>query len=295
MSNAAKIVDKSENRFFKADNTDDTNFYDDDNNSLSYVFNDRRLNLRQRDRYVLSSSLPNKLKGTILKNWSANKYHGSNVASSLLIVFTTIIICVSALIFSIFVMPQLYEICLGLDAPNIRYLEFFYSICSSGGILLIILFFFGFILFFLIFSNFINRVEKMQEEADLLSLLASVKRNEQWKVLELVTNKKCFPKTFSIIRKAIESMKSGEKQDESFNNIGFSSYTEWFLHLSYFENDRSVLKEGSIILNERIMLSSISAVRITELIVLLIQCMFFAVFAYFIYSSMNNILLGCMP
>ena len=68
---------------------------------LKQAFYDYRLKLKQKDRFVLASSLSDRQKGIILRNWSESKYHGSNTLSYLIIIFTTIVICNVALFASL--------------------------------------------------------------------------------------------------------------------------------------------------------------------------------------------------
>ena len=289
----ANIIKKSE----KADKPENNNEYqqiENTYNNLKYALSDGRLELRQKDRYILASSLPNELKGAILKNWSSNKYNGSNAVSYLFIILTTIFLCVSLFLISLFVLPQYYVICLGINFPLKDLINALYHLSSSGGIFLILFLFLGFILFLIIFTHFFNNIGVMQEEADLLAVLSSVKREDQWKILDILSNRYCFPRIHRLLRKAINNMEKGENQDDCFENTALSSYAKWFLHLSFFENDRVVLKEGSMILNERIMLSSISAIKITEVLVVIVQSLFFALIAYILYGSLNSVVAGVM-
>ena len=260
--------------------------------SLQYALGDYRLKLKQKDRYVLASPIPDKLKGIILRNWSESKYHGSNVISYLMIFLTTFIICNVAFFASVFVIPQFYEILMGMNVPINDFFKSIYRI-GPGFIPLLMFGFFGFFIFFIIFSVVFNGIKKKQEEADLLSLLASVKRSEQLEILDMMANAKCFPKIFKNIRRVVDSLKQGEKQENSFTNIGLSPYTEWFLNLSYFEKDRTVLKEGAMIINEKIMLSSLSMIKFIEVLTVILQSTFFALMAYILYFSLNNIVSGC--
>ena len=259
---------------------------------LKFAFNDFRLKLKQKDRFVLASSLSDRQKGIILRNWSESKYHGSNILSYLMIIVTTLIICNVALVASSFVLPQFYEISLGMKVPINNFLKVIYN-SDPSLISIFLMFYFLFILFLIILCFSLNNMKKNQEEADLLALLSSVERSEQLKILDLMANSKCFPRIFKNIRRAVESLKNGEKQEDSFNNIGLSSYTEWFLNLSYFENDRTVLKEGAMIINEKIMLSSLSKIKFAEVLIVILQSMFFAFMAYVLFGSLNNIVLGC--
>ena len=259
---------------------------------LKFALGDYRLKLKQKDRYVLASSLSDKQKGIILKNWSESKYHGSNAVSYLLIFLTTLIICKVAFMASIFVLPQFFEISLGINVPINDFLKSVFR-TGPGFIPLLTFIFMGFLVFFVIFCNLLNGMKKKQEEADLLALLSSVKRSEQLEILDLLANSSCFPRIFKMIRRAVESLKQGENPDSCFSNTGLSSYTEWFLNLSYYEDDRAVLKEGSMIINEKIMLSSLSTIKFIEVVTVILQSMFFALMAYIIYGSLNYIVLGC--
>ncbi len=272
LSNAAYIIKKGED--------------------LRTAFNDYRLKLRQKDRFILSSSLSDRLKGIILRNWSESKYHGSNTLSYLMIVITTLIICHVVFSASVFVLPQFYEISLGMGVPINNFLK---NVYANGSALLplLLLGFGGSIVFLLILNFSIGNIKKTQEEADLLALLSSVKRSEQLAILDLVADARCFPRIWKILRRAVENMKSGEKPEDCFNNIGLSSYTEWFLNLSNYENDRIVLKEGAMLINEKIMLSSLSKIKFLEVIVVILQSIFFAFIAYTIFGTINAIVLGC--
>ena len=114
LNRAASII-KSSEKDTAEDNSEETE--NANNNTLRYALFDNRLELRQKDRYVLASSLPNELKGAIIKNWSENNYHGTNVMGYMFIIFTTFVICVAAFVFSMFAMPQFFEICLGMNVP----------------------------------------------------------------------------------------------------------------------------------------------------------------------------------
>lgn len=259
---------------------------------LKQAFYDYRLKLKQKDRFVLASSLSDRQKGIILRNWSESKYHGSNTLSYLIIIFTTIVICNVALFASCFVLPQFYEISLGMNVPLNNFFKVIYR-SNPETVTLFMIIYFLFILFLIIICISLSNMKKIQEEADLLALLSSVERSEQLKILDLMANSKCFPRIYKNIRRAVESLKTGEKQEDSFNNIGLSHYTEWFLNLSYFENDRAVLKEGAMIINEKIMLSSLSKIKFAEVLIVILQSMFFALMAYILFGSLNIVVLGC--
>ncbi|MBR4569826.1 MAG: hypothetical protein IKO19_04080 [Candidatus Riflebacteria bacterium] len=259
---------------------------------LRHAFSDYSLKLKQKDRFVLASSLSDRQKGIILKNWSESKFHGSNAISYLLVFITTIVICSTAFFASSFVLPQFYEISLGMDVPTNNLLKVVYR-SYPGLFFLFLLFYFGFICFLIVICFSLNNMKKEHEEADLLALISSFDRSEQLKILDMMANSSCFPRIHKNIRRAVESLKNGEKQEDSFNNIGLSHYTEWLLNLSYYENDRAVLKEGAMIINERIMLSSLSKIKIAEVLIVILQSMFFALMASVLFGSLNNIVLGC--
>ena len=272
LSNAAYIIKKGED--------------------LRFAFNDYRLKLKSKDRFILASSLSDMQKGIILRNWSESKYHGSNILSYLMVIATTIVFSGIVLVVSSLVLPQFCEISLGMNVPINSFLK---AVYTNGHVFLplVLFLFFGFSIFLLILSFSLDNISKTQEEADLLSLLASVKRSEQLAILDLVANVKCFPRIYKKLRRIVENLKNGEKLEDCFNNIGLSSYTEWFLNLSYFEKDRTILKEGAMLINEKIMLTSLSKIKFLEVVVVIIQSLLFAVIAFSLFASLNTVLLGC--
>lgn len=258
-----------------------------------FAFRNRSLIMKGKDKYILGSSLTDLQKGKIIKNWSEYRYHGSDVISYLLFLVTFAVLGSTIFICATFTLPQFCEINLGMGIPLNTFLSLFNSFGKLGFIILL----FGLVIFIAFIISLIslaNNNVKMQEEADFLSVLSAFDKDEQWKIIDSVLNKRCFPNIFNSISKVMNNIKNGENINDCLADSKISSYMKWFLQLSFFDNDRTVLKEGSIILNERIMLSSISYIKFFEVIIVIIESLVFLFVAYGFYSSLNSILLGCL-
>ena len=259
-----------------------------DNEALIYE-SLRGINISERDKFVLSLPIPDKVKGKILKSWSESKYFGSNIINYIYICIGVSVFAYCSLPIFPFIIPQFREILSGFGTVdknsilNIAYSSF----AENYHILPIVLI--VFVVFVIISCHLLSSVKKMQEEADFLALLSSVDKEEQYNVLDLVVVKNTFPIYFKKLRIILEKMKSGESIDYSNKNIGLSYYLLWFLQLSFYDSDRTAIKEGSNMLNERIMLHSMSAIKITEVLVVIIQSLVFLSFAYLIFGSLNEI------
>jgi uncharacterized membrane protein YdjX (TVP38/TMEM64 family) len=146
----------------------------------------------------------------------------------------------------------------------------------------------------LVISYFFNKLEKMQEESDLIAALSSVSQEEQLKLLDFIINDICFPKSYKKFLRIINSLKTGENFHDSIFYAGVSPYFGWLLQLSMFDKDRTALKEGSDLINERIALYALSSVKIIEIIVVILESLVFSLVAFVLYGSINGILLGSM-
>ncbi len=252
--------------------------------------------LKGRDRYILSLNIPDELKGKIIKSWSESKYHGDNIICYLFIILITGVFCVASFPIFPFVIPQFYEILLGTSNPvdNDFLLRLGYDLSYSRLFILpgIILFIF---VFLIIFSyGLFNKTKKIQEEADFLSFLSTLNESNRLPMLENVVNDICFPLSYRKLLKFINALKSGENLNDSLSCSGLSEYSIWLLNLNFYSNDGKVLKEGSIILNERIMLNSISSLKFIEVLIVLVQSLFFMFLAYLIFGSLSQVLLGSL-
>ena len=265
--------------------------------SQEYIYETafRKINISKKDKFILSLPITDLIKGKILKNWSESKYHGSNIINYIYICIVVSIFAFASMPIFPFVVPQFYEILSGIggvDKTSILNSAIRLSYSQLYQIIPIIVI--VFIIFVIISCHLLSSVRKMQEEADFLALLSSVNKEDQFNVLDLAVDKKTFPIYYKKLRIILEKMKNGEPVEVSSINSGLSSYLLWFLQLGFYDRDRTAIKEGSIMLNERIMLRSMSAIKVTEVLVVVIQSIVFLLFAFLLYGSNNEILLRCI-
>ena len=268
--------------------------YIENGENISDALYNNKVYLNGRDRYVLSLDIPDELKGKIIKSWSESKYHGENIISYLFIILITGIFCIASFPIFPFVIPQFYEILLGMDVPvnNDSLLHFGYELSYSRLFLIpgAILFIFVFLIIFL--YCLLNKTKKIQEEADILSFLSTLDESNRLPMMELIVNDICFPLSYRKLLKFVNALKLGQNLNDSLSDSGLSQYSIWLLNLNFYSNDGKVLKEGSIILNERIMLNSISSLKFLEVLIVIVQSLFFLLLAYLIFGSLSQVLLG---
>ena len=255
-----------------------------------------KVNLRGRDKYVLAQNFTNEQKGKIIKSWSESKIHISNTLNYVILCLFLVNFCIITIPTFPFVVPQFREI-IGNSDYNIKnsLLKTVFSLSDSGLLFLFFIFLIISLIIIAVLGFLLSNTKKIQEESDFLAVLSTLDNNNQLEVIETLLNPICFPTLHKKLLSMVNALKAGENLDSVLSKSNLSNYSKWLLNLSMFDKDRTALKEGSVILNEKIMLSSISSMKFIEVMVVIMQSIAFLFVAYFIFGSLNTILLGNMP
>ena len=265
----------------------------EDGEEIGNALYSSRVSLKGRDRYILAQNFSDKQKGKIIKSWSESKFHSTNTLNY-------IILCIMlAIVFFIcipnlpFIIPQFKEILLGLNCSvNDLFIKFAFEILNPAILLLVMLVSIVSIVLLILLINYLTKTKQMQEESDFLALLSTLDVENQFLVLESVVNPICFPLIHKKLAKIVNALKSGENLTICLEKSGLSNLSVWLLNLNMFDKDKSALKDGSIILNEKIMLTSLSSIKIIECFVVILQSLVYLYIAYVIFGSINYYLLG---
>ena len=257
------------------------------------AFYETRVSLRGRDRYILALDIDNQLKGKIIKSWSESKFYDSDVVNYIFICIISLVFCLVSIPIFPFVLPQFYEILSGMNIPTGSSLKIAFNLQFGGTIIFSVLLI-TMIILFIIFRNFFKKRNTLHEEANFLAMLSVLNEDNQTKILKKVVNDICFPKTYLQLLTLVNGVNSGEDIDIILNKTRLSKYLIWLLNLNLYSKDRKVLKEGSQLINENIMLSSISSIKIIEILVVIAQSLFFLFMADLVFGSYNRILIGSL-
>ena len=267
----------------------------EDGEEIGNALYSARVSLKGRDRYILAQNFTDKQKGKIIKSWSESKFHGTNTLNYIIICIMLAVVFFVCLPIIPFVFPQFREILWGLNCSvNDFFIKFAFEMLNPGIIMLVMLVFLASIILLILLVNYFTKTKQMQEESDFLALLSTLDVENQFVVLESVVNPICFPLIHKKLAKIVMALKSGENLNICLENSGLSNLSVWLLNLNMFDKDKSALKDGSIILNEKIMLTSLSSIKIIECFVVLLQSLAYLYIAYVIFGSLNYYLLGSL-
>ena len=265
-------------------------------NEIGDALYSARVSLKGRDRYILAQKFSDKQKGKILKSWSESKFHATNSINYFIICLILTITCLVFFPNLPFVIPQFREILwgFGCSGNDNFFITFAYNILNPGVLIVITLVLLAAIVLLILLVNYFSKTNKLQEESDFLALLSTLEVESQFLVLESVVNPICFPIIHKELARIVNALKSGENLDICLKNSGLSDLSGWLLNLNMFDKDKSALKDGSIILNEKIMLSTLSSIKIIECFVVLLQSLVYLFLAYVIFGSLNFIIVGSL-
>lgn len=269
--------------------------------TVDEALKDRTLNLLPRDKYVLSLDIPDQSKGEILIAWSESSKSDARNDLNLFVLLAPVVIY-SMTIIGIFelIVPQLRDLCVGGGVfefmPNWATClgDIFYGLYESK-----LYFLFPFLAFGIIATTIYSlggafNVKRLKEEAELLNLISMVDKEEQWKYIGYLSNRVCFPKSFHSFKRLSLVVATDGRAEENIGDSGVSPYLAWLLQLSLYDNSREFLKEGAVLLKEKVNLERLILSRVADLMAAFFGGLLYLSLALYMFGTINGIMTGSM-
>ena len=264
------------------------------------VLKEKRINLNARDRYVLSLPIDDKQKGNILKGWLINsKLRERHGCSYKTIGFAISIIGVVSVALFTFVFPMFHEIALGQNVRPDGFLnslgECFRFLYLSKMFILVPMLLLGILGFVIFLGKLVFNSKIMDEEADIISMVASSDYENQWNNIAMVSNKICFPTIYKKLDKLVNAINSGVETETCIADAKLSPMLTWFLQLSvHNREDRSFLAEGSQMMKQSADYMNNQQVRIFEILLVILESLIVFMFLYYVFGMMEVLKIGIL-